>query len=149
MTKPTIIILAVVYLASILIVGIFGMQPRGEVPNYIDSITITEQHLEFSQDKNSLEFKMVPKDKQGYMEYRVLIKPQGELTMTLKKPTIIAKNPDEDPTNSDLSIEYDGSATGITNEGFVFKINGKGTTTITFNSKDYSGKKMVLVLLVK
>lgn len=149
MTKPTIIILAVVYLASILIVGIFGMQPRGEVTNYIESITITEQHLEFSQDKKALGFKFISKEQQGYIEYRVLIKPQGELTMTLKKPTIIAKNPDEDPTNSELTIEYDGSATGVTNEGFVFKINGKGTTNITFKSKDDSGKKMVLVLLVQ
>ena len=74
MTKPTILILTIVYLASVLIVGIFGMQIMSfNNVNYIQSITLTNDndHLEFSHNKDTLEFFEVYKDQEAtpYYEY--------------------------------------------------------------------------------
>ena len=65
MTKPTILILAIVYVASVLIVGIFGMQIMSfNNINYISSITLLndKDHLEFSHNKDTLQFHEISKD---------------------------------------------------------------------------------------
>ena len=150
MTKPTILILAIAYLASILIVGIFGMQVMSfNNVNYIASITLTEQSLEFSQDKESLNVIFVEKEQDGYIEYRVKLNFKSPVTISVN-PIVVAKDPTQDPTDRTLSISVHESTAGLVeNDGVStnYTINKKGTATVTFSANDNSGKKMVLKIV--
>ena len=152
MTKPTILILVTVYLASILIVGLFGMQAGGLVENDIASITLTEDGLEFNKDKNSLDILFVEQagDK-NYSEYNILIgsMPKDALVMKLT-PIIRAENPNLDPTNSDLRITPDlitPKTLSVTNTGLTFTIEGYGQLRLKLSAQDDSGKSMIVFLI--
>lgn len=154
MTKPTILILVTVYLASILIVGLFGMQVGGLVENDIATITLTEDRVEFDKEKSTLGITF--KELEGgnsYTKYLVRVgsKPNGQLVMTLT-PNIQGENPNFSPTNSSLKVSYtvkDKEVFDLTNQGLTFTITGAGNITITIYSRDDSGIYMVIDLRVR
>ena len=158
MTKPTVLILVTVYLASILIVGLFGMQVGGIVENDIAVISLTEDRIEFDKEKDTLNITF--KELEGgenYTKYGLAVraKPEGELVMTIT-PNIQGEDPNLSPTNSSLAIscnvkevESNDNSIKITNEGSVFTITGEGNATLVFYSQDDSGIYMVIDLRVR
>ncbi len=150
MSKPTILILSIVYLASILIVGIFGMQVMSfNNINYIESITINKNEIEFSDgqvfdDKKTFFIsKEITDDGIPYMQYTIVFKYKTNLNISVK-PIVTAKDPTLDPTNKTLSVSSDKN--DIIYKDGVFTINGKEVVTFVFNSQDSSNKKMAIVL---
>ena len=157
MTKPTILILVTVYLASILIVGLFGMQVGGLTENDIATITLTEDRIEFDKEKATLNITF--KELEGgnnYTKYGLAVraKPKGDLLMTIT-PFVQGENPNFSPTNSNLSISCnvkeaeDENSIKVTNQGSTFTISGEGNATIVFYSQDDSGIYMVIDLRVR
>ena len=155
MTKPTILILAIVYVASVLIVGIFGMQIMSfNNINYISSITLTndKDHLEFSHNKDTLQFHEVSKDAEAtpYKEYYLIF--TGKEGMTVKiTPILTAVDPTLDPTNKelDVNVSYEEGSDGcITYLNGVYTINSMGGAIVTYKSKDNSNKKMVVRFII-
>ncbi len=152
MTKPTILILTIVYLASILIVGIFGMQIMSfNNINYISSITLANDndHLEFSHNRDTLFFieKSMDDEATPYKEYQLIF--DGKVGMTIKiTPVLTAIDPTIDPTNKELDVSVfcnENSPNCISYENGIFTVNAKiGDATITYRSKDNSNKKMVI-----
>ena len=147
MTKPTILILTIVYLASVLIVGIFGMQIMSfNNVNYIQSITLTNDndHLEFSHNKDTLEFFEVYKDQEATPYYEYYLMFQSKAGMTIKiTPVLTAVDPTLDATNKELDVNFsfsDGDEDCITYENGVYTINNAGNATVTYKSKDNSNK---------
>ncbi len=156
MTKPTILILIIVYLASVLIVGIFGMQIMSfNNINYIDSITLTEDndHFELSHKDYLLKFKENQKglDAIPYYEYILLLDLKVGMTVKLT-PIIKAVDSTLDPTNKELDVNISYSKEidkgCITYANGIFTINKAGDATITYKSKDNSNKKMVVKFLI-
>lgn len=156
MTKPTILILIIVYLASILIVGIFGMQIMSfNNVNYIDSITLTDDndHLEFSHNKETLSFYETEKgqDAISYKEYYLIFDIKEGMTIKLT-PIIKAVDPTLDPTNTelDVNIVYDSEQDKgcLTYENGIFTVHKAGNASVTYKSKDNSNKKMVVVFFI-
>lgn len=155
MTKPTILILTIVYLASVLIVGIFGMQIMSfNNVNYIASITLTKDndHLEFSDNKDKLEFYEATKgqDATPYQEYYLIFPSKVGMTIKLT-PIVKAVNPNLDATNKELDVNIfydDGFENCITYANGVFTVNKAGNATVTYKSKDNSNKKMVVVFIM-
>ena len=75
MSKPTILILSLIYVASILIVGIFGMQVMSfNNINYIESITINKDEIEFSNGQSPIIFngEEITDDGIPYMQYSMV-----------------------------------------------------------------------------
>ncbi len=155
MTKPTILILAIVYVASVLIVGIFGMQIMSfNNINYIASITLTKDndHMEFSHNKDKLEFYEAIKGQDGtpYQEYYLLFPCKEGMTIKIT-PIIKAVNPNLDATNKELDVNIffdDGFENCLTYSNGVFTVNKAGNATVTYKSKDNSNKKMVVVFIM-
>ena len=153
MTKPTILLLTVVYFASILIVGIFGMQIMSfNNINYIESITLTDSddNLEFSANKNTLTLEEYDIDDAiPYKKYNATFRYKKGMTIKVM-PIIKAKDPTLDPTDKTLQVslkyESEGFEGCITYEEGIFKVNRRGSVIITYNSQDNSKKIMVLVL---
>ena len=151
MTKPTIVIIIIVYLASVLIVGIFGMQIMSfNNVNYIESITLTKDSLEFSINKETVGFEETLKENaQPYWEYRATFKYSKDMTVRVS-PKITAKDPTLDPTDSTLNVSLsyeEGRENCITYENGVFKVNKRGMAKVTFRSQDNSDKILVLILM--
>ena len=152
MTKPTVLILVTVYLASILIVGLFGMQVGGIVENDIAVISLTEDRIEFDKEKDTLNITF--KELEGgenYTKYGLAVraKPEGELVMTIT-PNIQGEDPNLSPTNTSLKVEYrvtQPEKLNVTNEGLTFTIVGTGEIKITFRAQDDSNKYMTLELI--
>ena len=153
MTKPTILILTIVYLASVLVVGIFGMQIMSfNNINYIASITLDEKNVEFSHDKSLLRLKEHSKDDEAtpYKVYNLVIL-SHKAGMTIKiTPTLIAIDPTLDPTNKELDVNVlcDGDDNCISYSNGIFTINRNGGATVTYKSKDNSNKKMVVEFFI-
>ena len=152
MTKPTILILIIVYLASVLVVGIFGIQIMSfNNINYIDSISLTNDndHIEFSADRSLLVIKENTKGEDAieYKSYNLIIW-QSSAGMTLKiTPIVVAVDPTLDATNKELEVSIlcdEGFENCITYNNGIFTINKQGCATITYRSKDNSNKKMVI-----
>ena len=156
MTKPTILVLAIVYVASVLIVGIFGMQIMSfNNINYISSITLINDndHLEFSHNKNTLQFHEVSKDEEAtpYKEYYLIFEAKAGMTIKLT-PILTAVDPTLDPTNKELDVNITYSSDKencITYENSVFTIHEAGGATVTYKSKDNSNKKMVVRFVMR
>lgn len=152
MTKPTILILVTVYLASILIVGLFGMQVGGVVENDIAEISLTQDGLKFDKDKKSLDILFVEQPGgELYNEYNILIEkmPKNGLIMELM-PILRAENPSLDPTNSNLGISchvITPKTLSVTNTGLTFAIEGYGQVKLTISAQDDSGKYMTVLLI--
>ena len=156
MTKPTILILVVVYLASVLIVGIFGMQIMSfNNINYIASISLINDndHLEFSHDRNLLVLTETSKDDEAtpYKKYDLVIL-EYKAGMTIKiTPRLTAVDPTLDPTNKELDVSVfcnENFPNCITYAKGVFTINSVGDAIITYRSKDNSNQKMVIEFLI-
>ena len=152
MSKLTILILLSVYVSSILLVGIFGLQIMSfNNINYIESITVDKQNVSFSKNKHTLSLisQNVEDTAVPYMRYTLIFEYASEQTLVIS-PKIIAKNPSVDPTNNKLSVtltySQDAYNDCITYENSLFKINRPGGVTVTYRSQDNSGKIMVLYL---
>ena len=150
MSKPTILILSIVYLASVLIVGIFGMQVMSfNNINYIDTITIDVNEIEFSNGqvfdgKNTIfKAETITDDGIPYEQYTIFFKYSENLNISIK-PKVVAKDPTLDPTDGTLNVSSNNDNI-IYNEG-VFTVKGKDVVTFVFNSQDSSNKKMVVKL---
>ncbi len=142
MSKPTILILSIVYLASILIVGIFGMQVMSfNNINYIESITLNEQEITFSDPNCYLDF--ISDDEK--CEYTIVYAYKKRLTIQIK-PIIKAKDPTLDPTNKNLTVSSDSNNDAVTYKDGVFTVNSLDTVVFTFYSQDHSNKKMKVTL---
>ena len=154
MTKPTILILTIVYLASVLIVGIFGMQIMSfNTVNYISSITLTNDndHLEFSHNRDTLMFFEKSKDEEAtpYMEYQLIFNFKAGMTIKIT-PRLTGVDSTLDPTNKELDVNVfcnEDAPDCITYANGVFTVNKMGTATVTYRSKDTSNKKMVIKLI--
>lgn len=153
MTKPTVLILVVVYLASILIVGIFGMQIMSfNNVNYIESITLSEDRIEIGEVRSQLGSTFV-EEGEGYWEYNLLVEYKEGLRFIIN-PKITARNPEEDATNPELKVEIsyqEGLEDCITynKEDNVFTVNKKGIMFVDYWAQDNSNKKMVLTITIK
>ncbi len=146
MSKPTILLLSIVYFASILIVGIFGMQVMSfNNVNYIDSITINVQDVEFSNGKTPINIKEeeILDDGIPYMKYTIFFEHAKDLNISIK-PIVVAKDPTLDPTDKTLNVSSN-STTSVYEDG-IFTVKTIGVVTFTFNSQDASNKKMVVVI---
>ena len=155
MTKPTILILTIVYLASVLIVGIFGMQIMSfNNINYIASITLIndKDHLEFSHNKETLIFHEISKDAEAipYKEYYLMFTEKVGMTIKIT-PVLKAIDPTLDPTikELDVNIVYEEGSDGcITYDNGVYTVNKMGGAIVTYKSKDNSNKKMVVRFII-
>ena len=150
MSKPTILILTIVYLASILIVGLFGMQVMSfNNINYIESITIKKEDIEFSNGNKQFVFQAEEiNDGIPYMQYQIVFKNEDNLRISIK-PIIVAKDPTLDPTNPTLSVSADKNAIVFQDNVFtVVDSTFGGTAPFIFNTQDSSNKKMVIKLYV-
>ena len=152
MSKPTILILSIVYLASVLIVGIFGMQVMSfNNVNYIESITINLQEVEFSDNQIPVILKEDESDNPDEKRYTILCKYSNNLTI-FANPIIIAKDPTLDATNRNLRITKDNNNDdSIIYENGVFKVNKiplNNSVEFTFYSQDSSNKFMTITLIV-
>ena len=152
MSKPTILILLIVYVSSILIVGIFGLQIMSfNNINYIDSITVDVKNVSFSKNKHTLSFisNSVINEAIPYMRYTLIFEYASDQTLAIS-PKIVAKNPNIDPTDNRLTVTLTYSQEAhkgcITYENSLFKINRPGGVTVTYRSQDNSGKIMVVYL---
>ena len=150
MTKPTVLILLVVYLASILIVGIFGMQVMSfNNINYIESITISKEHIAFSDNGDTLIFEETLQEEAiPYVEYRATFRYKKNMTITVN-PIIKAVDPTEDASDDELviTIQYEkGFENCITYDKGIFTVNKTGMATVIYNSKDGSKQRMMLIL---
>jgi hypothetical protein len=138
MSKPTILILSIVYLISILIVGIFGMQIMSfNNVNYIESISLSEKDVSFSDINCSLDFMV---DDNETNAYTIVYLYKKGLTIQIN-PTIKGKDPTIDPTNKNLTVSSDTTNDSITYSNGVFTINSPDTVIFTFYSQDHSNKK--------
>ena len=147
MSKPTILILSIIYVASILIVGIFGMQVMSfNNVNYIERITINANEIEFSNGQTPLAVKEeeITTDGIPYMQYTIVFRYSKDMNISLK-PIVVAKDPTLDPTNKDLKVSSD-KVDIITYQDGIFTVKGKEVVTFVFDSQDASNKKMVIVL---
>ncbi len=146
MSKPTILLLSIVYFASILIVGIFGMQVMSfNNVNYIESITINVQDVEFSNGKPPIIIKEeeVLDDGIPYMKYTVVFEYEKDLSISIK-PIVVAQDPTLDPTDKTLNVSSNNT-TSVYENG-IFTVKTIGVVTFTFNSQDASNKKMLVVI---
>ncbi len=152
MSKPTILILLIVYVSSILIVGIFGVQIMSfNNINYVDAITLEKQNVTFSKNKDTLSFisQNVSDTAIPYMRYTLVFEYANNQTINVT-PKIVAKNPSLDPTNKELAVtltySQDAYLDCITYENALFKVNRPGAVTVTYRAQDHSNKIMVLFL---
>lgn len=126
MSKPTILILSIVYLASVLIVGIFGMQVMSfNNPNYIQSITLNVEEIVFSRGKadsitrEEKEETTEEDETNKYIYYQFFY--NGVASIEVKEEEIKDNNDNNDKNNSYMkyTIYYDY----IKNELFTITIN--------------------------
>lgn len=147
MSKPTILLLSIVYFASILIVGIFGMQVMSfNNVNYIESITINVQDVEFSNGKPPIapiKEEEVLDDGIPYMKYTIFFEYEKDLSISIK-PIVVAQDPTLDPTDKTLNVSSNSTASVY--ENGIFTVKTIGVVTFTFNSQDASNKKMVVTI---
>lgn len=142
MSKPTILILSIVYLISILIVGIFGMQIMSfNKVNYIESISLSEKDVSFSDSNCYLDF--IANDETS--EYTIVYQYKKGLTIEITL-TFKGKDPTSDPTNMNLTVSSDTTNDSITYSNGKFTINSPDTVIFTFYSQDHSNKKMKVTI---
>ncbi len=151
MSKPTILILSIVYLASVLIVGIFGMQVMSfNNVNYIESITINLQEVEFSDNQIPYILQEDETENPDEKRYTIVCSYSNNLTI-FANPIIVAKDPTLDATNRNLRITKDNNDDSIVYENGVFKVNKiplNRSVEFTFYSQDSSNKFMTITLVV-
>ena len=153
MTKPTVLILVVVYLASILIVGVFGMQIMSfNNVNYIEIITLSEDRIDVGNAKKLFEEEYV-EEGTPYWKYNLTVQYKEGLQIIIN-PKIIAQNHEEDASNPKLKVvvSYQEGLEGCitcNEDDNVFTVNKKGVMYVTYWAQDNSDQKMVLTIKTK
>lgn len=153
MTKPTVLILVVVYLASILIVGVFGMQIMSfNNVNYIESITLSEDRIDVGNAKKLFEEEYV-EEGTPYWKYNLTVQYKEGLQIIIN-PKITAQNHEEDASNPKLKVvvSYQEGLEGCityNEDDNVFTVNKKGVMYVTYWAQDNSDQKMVLTIKTK
>ena len=130
MKKATVIVIAAIYVASIVVVGVFGLQAL----MYDESNPITDIIL-----PTQIEGKDVKRINDG-KGYTVVIAYRADLVI----PIDFIPEPADSPSKIEVEITYqtgteeEPTAELTRNVGYFLKFNTKGKVTITFRAKDNS-----------
>lgn len=129
MRKATIIVIAAIYVASIVIVGVFGLQAL----IYVETVSITDIIL-----PTTIEGKAVSENKNGDTDYKVTITYRDGLII----PIEFVPDPVDAPATIEVTITYQtGSEENPTAElthdiGYFLTFHKKGKIILTFRSTD-------------
>ncbi len=137
MRKSTILMLSIVFVASVLIVGIFGMKvfTIGKI-NYVKELVVNSESFSVDKTDATTNFKV----DDGKYSYLVLAKSGEPINLTIT-PTLIPTLTDVELTNPEISIHFNHNNPEKSQTTFldgVFTISGNDTFTVTLQTNDGS-----------
>lgn len=155
MRKSTILMIAVVFIASILIVGIFGMKifTIGKV-NYVKEIVVSQDSFTIDNTEAQANFKVVESSDGKKYSYLIIVKPNTTVNLTIN-PTLIPTLDDMELTNPEITTIFEhnnpeNAKTTFSDGVFTMSsaVNGADSFMATLKTNDGSNLRLSITVMV-